>query len=50
VTLRERDSTLQVRVSVDEVADTVRQLATGRTTWQQVVDKYPRFQSQETTS
>jgi len=50
VTLRERDSTLQVRIAVDEVAEIVRKLATGRTTWDQVLNIFPRFEAQETKS
>jgi len=50
VTLRERDSTTQIRIGVTEVADVVRQLATGRTDWQQVTQKFPKFEAQETKS
>jgi len=50
VTLRERDSTTQIRVGVTEVAEVVRQLATGRTDWQQVTQKFPKFEAQETKS
>jgi len=50
VTLRERDSTLQVRISADEVAEVVRKLSVGRMTWEQVTLKYPKFEAQETKS
>merc|ERR1719447_1871295 len=50
VTLRERDSTTQIRIGVTEVAEVVRQLATGRTEWQQVTQKFPKFEAQETKS
>jgi len=50
VTLRERDSTTQIRIGVTEVAEVVRQLATGRTDWQQVTQKFPKFEAQETKS
>jgi len=50
VTLRERDSTSQIRIGVEEVAEVVRQLATGRTSWQQVAQKYPKFEAQENKS
>jgi glycyl-tRNA synthetase len=50
VTLRERDSTTQIRIEVTEVAEVVRQLATGRTDWQQVTQKFPKFEAQETKS
>ena len=43
-------SSAQVRVSADDVADVVRQLAVGRLSWQQVTDKYPKFDAQETKS
>ncbi len=42
VTLRERDSTIQVRVPLAEVAQTVHQLTTGQAKWEAVVQKYPR--------
>ena len=50
VTLRERDSTTQVRIGADVVAETIRKLSTGRMTWQQVTDKFPKFEAQETKS
>jgi len=50
VTLRERDTTTQIRVGVDAVAEVVRQLSTGRTTWAEVTQKFPKFEAQETKS
>jgi len=50
VTLRERDSTAQVRIPVNKVADVVRELSTGRTSWDKVISQFPRFESQETKS
>ena len=66
VTLRERDSTTQIRfhcndvfyiltwffirIGVDKVADVVRQLSIGRTTWEEVQQQYPKFEAQETKS
>uniref|UniRef100_T1GTK7 glycine--tRNA ligase n=1 Tax=Megaselia scalaris TaxID=36166 RepID=T1GTK7_MEGSC len=47
VTLRERDSMKQVRVPFDEVSDVVKQLASGRRTWESVLQKYPLFEQQE---
>ncbi len=47
VTLRDRDSTTQVRLSMSEVAQVVRELSTGKTTWAQVQTKYPKFEPQE---
>jgi len=50
VTLRERDTTTQVRIEVEKVADVVRQLSLGRTTWEQVCQQYPKFEAQESKS
>jgi len=50
VTLRERDTTTQIRIGVDNVADVVRELSIGRTTWEEVCQKYPKFEAQETKS
>lgn len=47
VTLRERDTMLQVRISIDEVACVVRDLAFGKITWDEVQGKYPKFEQQE---
>merc|ERR1712151_798490 len=40
VTLRERDSTHQVRPKLDEVADVVRCLCSNEETWAEVYKKY----------
>jgi len=50
VTLRERDTTTQIRIDVDQVAEVVRQLSTGRTSWADVLQKFPKFEAQETKS
>ena len=50
VTLRERDSTSQVRIAVEVVAETVRKLSMGRITWDEVLQKFPKFEAQETKS
>merc|ERR1711970_681080 len=50
VTLRERDTTTQIRIDVEKVAEVVRQLSTGRTTWAEVQQKFPKFDAQETKS
>jgi glycyl-tRNA synthetase len=47
VTLRERDSTLQVRLPIDKVGLTVRDLSTGALTWTEVLNTFPKFESQE---
>eukprot|EP00696_Hemimastix_kukwesjijk_P000140 gnl/Hemi2/10193_TR3527_c0_g18_i1.p2 gnl/Hemi2/10193_TR3527_c0_g18~~gnl/Hemi2/10193_TR3527_c0_g18_i1.p2 ORF type:complete len:624 (+),score=248.33 gnl/Hemi2/10193_TR3527_c0_g18_i1:159-2030(+) len=41
VTLRERDSTLQIRAKIDDVAREVRRLVDGQTTWAELYAKYP---------
>jgi len=50
VTLRERDTTSQVRIDADIVAETVRKLSTGRITWEEVARQFPKFEAQETKS
>jgi glycyl-tRNA synthetase len=50
VTLRERDTTLQVRIEVDKVGETLRHLSTGRVSWEQVTKQFPKFEAQETKS
>merc|ERR1719418_101116 len=50
VTLRERDTTTQIRIGMDQVSEVVRQLSTGRTTWGEVQLKFPKFESQEAKS
>ncbi|CAI5494580.1 unnamed protein product [Closterium sp. Naga37s-1] len=47
VTLRERDSTAQVRIHKDEVASVVRQLADGLLVWTDVQSKYPAVAQKE---
>jgi len=48
-TLRERDSTLQVRMPLDDIPKVVKELATEKISWQQVTQKYPKFDQQEAT-
>jgi glycyl-tRNA synthetase len=43
VTLRERDSMLQVRLGINEVARVVADLAEGATTWDDVYAKFPHW-------
>jgi glycyl-tRNA synthetase len=50
VTVRDRDTLTQVRVSVDEVADLVERLCRERTSWQEVYNTYPKFFAQESTA
>jgi len=42
VTLRERDSTNQVRIKIDEMASILLALVRGRITWDSVYEKYPK--------
>jgi len=50
VTLRERDSTMQVRIGVDKVAETLRNLSTGRVAWDTITATFPKFETQEAKS
>ncbi len=47
VTLRERDSTIQIRVPASEIAQVVHQLTTGQARWEAIVQKYPRQTQKE---
>ncbi|XP_012288740.1 glycine--tRNA ligase [Orussus abietinus] len=49
-TLRERDSMQQVRINLEELPGVVRDLAYGKTMWEEVEAKYPKFEQQETTT
>ncbi|KRT81374.1 tRNA synthetase [Oryctes borbonicus] len=46
-TLRERDSMGQVRIALDEIAQIVHDLSYNKLTWQEVENKYPKFEQQE---
>ncbi|KAJ2094446.1 Glycine--tRNA ligase 1, mitochondrial [Coemansia sp. RSA 922] len=41
VTLRERDTTKQIRASIDEIVELVKCLANGSTSWDDVLSKHP---------
>ena len=43
-TLRERDSKTQIRAPLSELPDLVKQLSDGKKTWDEVCNKYPRFE------
>lgn len=47
ITLRERDSTKQVRASQDDVCAAIEALVKGRETWDKVKARLPEFSSQE---
>jgi len=41
VTIRERDSMVQIRLAKSEVSHVVHDIVHGRTTWEKVTEKYP---------
>eukprot|EP01113_Clastostelium_recurvatum_P017001 TRINITY_DN1990_c0_g1_i1.p1 TRINITY_DN1990_c0_g1~~TRINITY_DN1990_c0_g1_i1.p1 ORF type:complete len:665 (+),score=201.97 TRINITY_DN1990_c0_g1_i1:95-1996(+) len=43
VTLRERDTTKQIRIPISEVAPTLQRLCDATITWETVCEKYPAF-------
>lgn len=47
VTIRERDSLKQIRVSINEVATVVFKLVHGEQTWSEVYKQWPQFESAE---
>lgn len=47
VTLRERDSMKQVRSSVEEIVEVVKNIIEGKESWQQVLERLGEFQGQE---
>ncbi|KAJ9130811.1 Glycyl-tRNA synthetase-like protein [Coniochaeta hoffmannii] len=47
VTLRDRDSTRQVRAEVDKIIDAVHDLVDGKKTWEDVEKELPIFEGQE---
>ncbi|EDV97147.1 glycine--tRNA ligase [Drosophila grimshawi] len=49
VTLRDRNTMKQVRIDLEAVVGVVKDLATTRLTWSQVLQQYPAFEQQETT-
>eukprot|EP00826_Nyctotherus_ovalis_P004168 TRINITY_DN10872_c0_g1_i1.p1 TRINITY_DN10872_c0_g1~~TRINITY_DN10872_c0_g1_i1.p1 ORF type:complete len:610 (-),score=162.44 TRINITY_DN10872_c0_g1_i1:146-1975(-) len=47
VTLREINSMAQIRLGIDKVAEELSKLSGNMTTWEQLVEKYPKFVSSE---
>jgi len=47
VTLRERDSTQQIRAELDAIVGVVRRLVEGHVSWQEVLQTYPLFVQQQ---
>jgi glycyl-tRNA synthetase len=50
VTLRERDSMTQLRIPLDDIAEVVRKLSFSKATWEEISEKYPKFEQQEATT
>jgi glycyl-tRNA synthetase len=48
VTLRERDSTRQIRAETDKVIEVIKDLVAGNKTWEEVEKELPKFEGQET--
>jgi glycyl-tRNA synthetase len=46
VTLRDRDSTKQIRAAIDEVTTTVKSIVEGRESWEEVLKRLPEFTEQ----
>jgi glycyl-tRNA synthetase len=47
LTLRERDSTKQVRASEEKIIGAVKNICSGLETWEDVLARLPLFESQE---
>jgi len=47
ITLRDRDSTKQVRASEDEVCAAIKSLVEGEETWEDIMKRLPMFEGQE---
>lgn len=47
VTLRERDSKEQLRISVNEISKIIRDLSNEKTNWNDLIEKYPKFEKQQ---
>lgn len=50
VTIRERDTKEQLRIPLRDVGIVIRDLSTNKLTWQQLSQKYPKFEKQESDS
>lgn len=47
ITLRDRDTTKQVRAGQEEIVDAIVGLVKGTETWSQVYERLPKFEGQE---
>lgn len=50
VTLRERDTKEQLRIPLHDVGKIIRDLSTDKLSWQQLSQKYPKFEKQQSES
>jgi glycyl-tRNA synthetase len=46
-TLRDRDSTRQVRASLDQILEAITKMCKGKETWKDVASRLPAFESKE---
>ena len=46
-TLRDRDSTKQVRAKLDDILDAVESMVKGRATWSDIAARLPAFEGKE---
>lgn len=47
ITLRDRDSTKQVRASQDEIVEAIVKLVNGEENWERTYERLPKFEGQE---
>lgn len=47
ITLRDRDSTTQVRAGQDDIVEAIVRLIEGTETWSQTLERLPKFEGQE---
>eukprot|EP01098_Paradermamoeba_levis_P005545 TRINITY_DN2336_c0_g1_i1.p1 TRINITY_DN2336_c0_g1~~TRINITY_DN2336_c0_g1_i1.p1 ORF type:complete len:669 (+),score=264.17 TRINITY_DN2336_c0_g1_i1:122-2008(+) len=47
VTLRDRDSTQQIRVKIEELPSLIKQLVDGKIPWSAAYDKFPKYESKD---
>lgn len=47
ITLRDRDSTLQVRADEDKILEAIKSIVDGSKDWEQVMQELPKFEGQE---
>lgn len=49
VTIRECESKAQLRIPLEAVGRVIRDLSNGKLTWQQLGEKYPKFENKHST-